>query len=231
MFAMLVSDIRDKSQSSIEADGYALRRSIDRQQLLEIATSLGPIKTDPRHPQQVRHIRPQRSVDAEPNTLSSRYGMEGFPFHTDAAHWHIPPKFVLLYCVEVGSGNRPTYLIDSQSLGLTNPELSLLSNAVWRSGHVKSFLCTVTSTFEKPFSIRYDSGCMSPRSGRALKADELITAKLKGAECKQVRWQNGDLLILDNHRVLHARGSAERADPDRVIARILIGGSYEGVGF
>ena len=47
MFAMLVSDIHHKSQSSIEADGYALRRCIDRQQLLQIATSLGPIKIYP----------------------------------------------------------------------------------------------------------------------------------------------------------------------------------------
>lgn len=227
---MLISDI-PRFQSTLAADGYVLERNIDRDILLGIAASLGPVKTDPRHPQQMRLIKPQTMADAEPNTLSSRYGMDAFPFHTDAAHWQIPPNYVLLYCVEVGSGNRPTYLIDSKSFWLTQMELSLLCNAVWRSGHLNPFLCTVTCPSDSGFSIRYDPGCMSPRSPRGVKAANLLETKLNNAQCRKIEWQSGDLLIINNWRVLHARGPAERADADRVIARILIGGSNGCLGF
>jgi len=218
-------------QSPLKGEGYLLLRSIDEKALWDVAASLGPIKTDPRHPQEIRFIRPQAISVAEPNTLSSRYGMNSFPFHTDAAHWQLPPTYVLLYCVEIGSGNRPTYLIDSRSWGLTKSELSALSSAVWRTGHAKPFLCTVTCPSDDGFTIRYDPGCMSPRSISGVKAAELIATKLSNAEYVTIEWQRGDLLVIHNQRLLHARGPAERADPDRVIARLLIGGKYGRLGF
>lgn len=31
-----------------------------------------------------------------PNTYSGLFGLEEFPLHTDLAHWHSPPRYILL---------------------------------------------------------------------------------------------------------------------------------------
>jgi alpha-ketoglutarate-dependent taurine dioxygenase len=40
-----------------------------------------------------------------------------------------------------------------------------------------------------------------------------------------IPWLSGDLLLLDNHRMLHSRGESSRPDPDRLLKRILVGAS------
>jgi hypothetical protein len=36
---------------------------------------------------------------APPNTYSGIYGIDRFPFHTDLAHWRLPPRYLLLRCL------------------------------------------------------------------------------------------------------------------------------------
>lgn len=41
-----------------------------------------------------------RCVEMEsPSTYSGNYGVGEFPYHTDMAHWHIPPRYILLVCI------------------------------------------------------------------------------------------------------------------------------------
>jgi L-asparagine oxygenase len=46
---------------------------------------------------------------------SGIYGLGCFPFHTDLAHWRVPPHYLLLRCM-TGYSDVPTLLVDGQAL-------------------------------------------------------------------------------------------------------------------
>jgi alpha-ketoglutarate-dependent taurine dioxygenase len=39
---------------------------------------------------------------------------------------------------------------------------------------------------------------------------------------EEIHWTQGKAVVIDNWRVLHGRGSAQRTDRDRILLRILI---------
>ena len=213
--------------STIRADlntlGFHYESDVPPASLLDIGTALGTPTPDHRDTEPLRLIRPQMVDAARPNTLSSRYGMASFPFHTDVAYWRVPARFLLLHCVSPGSGHRPTLLIDSSAFTLSSADQDHLSNDVWRIDTRNPCLCTVVATSAKRVTtLRYDPACMIPATRRASRTQEILNACLRDAHPTAINWQSGDLLILDNSRMLHARGSARHPDPDRCLARILI---------
>lgn len=54
-------------------------------------------------------------IDEQDNTYSGNFGLEVFPFHTDLAHWYIPPRYIFLRCVNPAE-YVATKLIDRQSI-------------------------------------------------------------------------------------------------------------------
>jgi hypothetical protein len=217
-------------EQALSRHGYCLAPAIDDVKLSQLAASLGPASIDPRNPYALRNIQPQDFPSAAANTLSSRYGLGSFPFHTEAAHWRIPPTLLLLHCVCPGSGSRPTLLTDIDGWQLEEETRHLLCEGVWRARHVHPFLCRLGSSVGGNLRLRYDPACMYPRSPTACQAAKRIEAILDRVDPLEFLWRKGDLLIIDNRRVLHGRGSATRPDRDRIIARMLIGGHYDGVG-
>lgn len=212
---------------SLKRDGYSCLAGIAEEELLVLARNLGPVTLDRRHPDPVRYIHPQDALAAGPNTLSSRFGLGRFPFHTDAAHWRTPPRYILLYCTNPGRSRRPTLLIDSAAFDLPSATERMLRRAVWKAAHVAPFLCTVIDDRAGAVQWRYDPGCMSPWSPAAFGARERVQDVIDQACMFAVDWTPGDLLLIDNWRMLHARGTAYTQDYDRKIARVLIGGSQD----
>ena len=188
-----------------------------------IASELGEIRVDPRSPDPIRDIRPQMTADAKPNTLSSRYGTSSFPFHTDVAHWHDPARYVLLYCVHPGSGNRPTQLQDSRTWDLEPGVWRAMLREVWKSGHFRPHLCTVGTQKDDRIALRFDVACMSPMTTKASQVKTCIDECLRTSRTIEISWQPRTLLAIDNSRMLHARGESKCSDPDRVLRRALIG--------
>src|ERR1700720_1820892 len=90
----------------LEEKGYHISQKCPSDELLDLIAPLGKIVVDPRNPSPIREIQPQTLEDATPNTLSSRFGLGQFPFHTDTAHWKIPARYLVLYCVCRGRGGR-----------------------------------------------------------------------------------------------------------------------------
>lgn len=81
----------------VDLDGYAVLsgiapgRSTDR-----VAARLGDIML-PWGGELVQELT-SRAIST-PNTYSGIFGLERFPFHTDLAHWPIPPRYLLLRCI------------------------------------------------------------------------------------------------------------------------------------
>ncbi|KJK04648.1 hypothetical protein UB44_03340 [Burkholderiaceae bacterium 26] len=165
-------------------------------------------------------IRPQTANDAHPRSLSARYGMGEFPLHVELSHRPRPCRYILLGCIEPGTLSVPTLLLDWWSLDFTHEELDLLGNApiLVRTGR-RSFYSTILSS-DRAF-LRYDPACLEAVDERGEAALELVEQRLAAGLPDVHYWRRGDILIIDNWRVLHGRGVSELGS-ERCLARMLI---------
>ncbi|WP_426411501.1 TauD/TfdA family dioxygenase [Bradyrhizobium ganzhouense] len=210
--------------SQLEANGFIFARGVQETDLLDFVQALGNLRVDPRSPIPVRDIRPQPPNAAKANTLSSRYGTDAFPFHTDTAHWDQPARYLVLFCVDPGEGQRETLLQDSRAWQLEDDEVELACRALWKTGHVRPRLCMLAQRSADGIAVRYDRDCMRPMTREARELEALVEQRIDGSEKTRVSWEPECLLIIDNRRMVHARGPSKRPDANRVLKRILIGG-------
>ena len=149
----------------------------------------------------VKVLRPLSKEEAHPRSLSAQYGYEPFPFHTDGAHLQTPPDFMLLAAKQNDAGETPTNLKrlweppppandDDMRLGVFRVDAGR-----------RSFYATCQSADGR---IRFDPGCMVPIDPRSRR---LADAILAGEPDYSHRWTgSSEILIVDNTRVMHARG-------------------------
>src|SRR5260370_25819513 len=148
--------------NQVDESGYCVLSNISEEGFQQFVLSSGNVQVDLRSPDLIRDIRPQSTFRAMPNTLSSRYGLQCFPFHTDVAHWEHPARYLLLYCERPGSGLRPTHLQDSYRWMLEPDEKQAMLRDVWKCGHAHPRLCTLATMNAQQFALRFDQACMSP---------------------------------------------------------------------
>jgi L-asparagine oxygenase len=207
---------------AVNSRGYALFPDVDGTELLELATRLGVPTSDTRSEGIVKDLHPQESQSSPHNTLSARFGTGAFPLHTETAYWRNPARYVLLHCVSPGTGGRPTLLVDvTPNLG--DAARDALRDSMWIVGRTRRpFLVNVLESAGSGLRLRFDPECMSPAEKPAERALQLLDAFLATQPAISIGWRHGDLLILDNHRVVHGRGSSETPDPDRHLRRVLV---------
>jgi alpha-ketoglutarate-dependent taurine dioxygenase len=210
-------------RASVDRDGYCVIHGVDVGDLLAFAAVLGQPMPDPRDRVLVKDIKPQPKETANTNTLSSRYGMGAFPVHTEAAYLGEPPRFLMLYCVEPGAGGRTTVLIDTAALSSRLPTARRPGTWVVKAGR-RPFLCDALwrRALDK-IGIRYDRECLFPCGPAALTEEQTIRDFIALSAPATIAWASGQLLVIDNHRVLHGRGGSTNDDRDRWLKRILVG--------
>ena len=188
--------------------------------LLVAAKSLGEI-TPGRGGAQVEEVVPESIETARPGSLSSRYGLDPLPLHTDTAHWVFPCRYLALACVRVGASPTPTILLDSRKAKLTLAQWMACRSAVFaiRNGR-QSFYGTIADR-ARPF-IRLDPGCMTPLSDEGVRALGAFDIGQHGDSIELHDWAVGDILLFDNWRFLHARGQKATTDRGRLLLRAMI---------
>ena len=191
---------------------------------LNLANSLGNPIGDFGDPRLVRRISPQTKAAAKENTLSKKHGIGAFPFHTETAYWLIPARYLLLRCVHPGTGRRPTFIVDSCQWELSASNRRSLTSEVFKVAGRKFFLANLATPHGDRLAWRFDRDCMVPVTNGADQAFRTMTIFLDGSQKIKINWIRGMLLLIDNHRCLHARGTARSTDKNRVLERILIGG-------
>ncbi|MBW8311608.1 MAG: TauD/TfdA family dioxygenase [Rhizobium sp.] len=165
-------------------------------------------------------LRPQAQDSAHPRSLSSSFGLGAFPLHAELSHRLRPCRYLLLACLDPGDGSSPTTMLDWRTLQFTSDQLQLLNSApvLVRAGR-QSFYSTILPV-DRAF-LRYDLGCVEAVDARGTEALRTITQKLKDARQEFFHWALGDILVIDNWRVLHGR--APCADhSNRTLARVLV---------
>lgn len=189
----------------------------------EIAESPGPfhIVRPRRGDDDVQVLRPQGSQHAAPRSLSTLYGDGPFPFHTDGAHLEAPPDFVLLGSKHVGEQDVPTHLLRFPGPNPCQEVAEDMRLGVFRlDTGVTTFYTTARyADSASDNCVRFDPGCMNPVDPRSRR---LARTVMSSAPDHTHSWSDpGEILIIDNHHVLHSRGDATLS-PDREIHRLLL---------
>jgi L-asparagine oxygenase len=181
----------------------------------DILGSLGP----------VHQLKPALAEARPSNTYSGNYGLGNFPLHTDMAHWHVPPRFLMLRCLQ-GSAAVPTTLADGlpiiQQVGETVLARALVKPR--RSVQGKRLLLRL---YERNLVgchfLRWDEKYILPASPAGERGISQLRVALAAAPRRDVHLARpGDTLVLDNWRMLHGRGSVPPDALNRVIARAYL---------
>lgn len=187
------------------------------------STEVGKIFGTPLIPWEDRLVQSlvPRSTGA-PNTYSGIYGLNQFPLHTDLAHWRLPPRYLLLRCI-VGSPDVATLLADGRNL-MEAIEPDILFRALFRPRRPRNrslTLLRLCETTNDGHRIRWDEIFIKPASRLANIANYEIRKWLSQHEPVSISLERkGDVLLLDNWRMMHARSSIPNERRDREIHRI-----------
>jgi len=161
-----------------------------------------------------------------PNTYSGIFGLDRFPFHTDLAHWRLPPRYLLLRCVR-GFADVPTLLLDGCSL-IDIVTLDVLTRAIFKPRRPQDGAITLLRLCEPTdngYRLRWDEIFLKPGSKVGDIANQRVRECL--ADCKPAAISLihlGDTLLIDNWRMLHARAPIPAGRENRKIERIYLEG-------
>ena len=175
---------------------------------------------------QTQLLRPRRQEEAPPNIYSGNYGLNEFPLHTDLAHWYVPPRYLVLRCVE-GTSNVDTLLLDGsyikKAIGRPVLRRTLVQPRRPLNGRVP-----LLRILDEPLNlgqlIRWDNLFIRPASDASTNTFERIQVVLSDAITIRVTLAlPGDTLIVDNWRMLHGRSAVPQHGLQRRIERGYLG--------
>lgn len=157
------------------------------------------------------------------STLSSRFGFDSFPYHSDGAFERIPPRFIIFnYLSEVPSDSG-TLLLDLHEISSSSSaSRKFLHNDVYRvraqGGSFYTSIARKVCQAKRPL-YRYNPLIMDLAS----QTQNSFESHLAHFEAKRIRWTPGKIVVIDNWRMIHAREpvpESERAK--RKIERFLL---------
>ncbi len=169
----------------------------------------------------VEVLKPQAPDEAPVQSLSGKYGFEQFPFHIDGAHWTVPARFLVLACVNSDKMKTPTLLVDRKALALTPEDEALVRSSTFLVRNGRNSFYASMQTRGQPF-IRLDPGCMEPLTADSEEALELFAGERLAPHIQSINWEAGDVAVIDNWRMLHARAPVISNKSNRTLLRCLV---------
>lgn len=166
------------------------------------------------------------SANAAPNTYGGIFGLGRFPFHTDLAHWGVPPRYVVLRCVR-GYADVPTKLVDGAAIaaeiGLVEMRRALVTPRRPRSGRID--LLRLSQREGSDDLLRWDEVFLKPASRVGQRVFERVRLCVEDAPSDPIALVDcGDVAIIDNWRMLHARPVIAADRRDRRLERAYLKG-------
>lgn len=150
-------------------------------------------------------LRPKTTTEARSWSLSGCYGMGAFPWHTDGAIDSMPPRYVVLRCVDPGVDGESTEVFSFGVMtGPTQAVRDLLIRIVLevqgRNGKKKYFPALRTGI--DPV-VRWDPRICAGRP-RSIYAEALALLEETPAT-HTIRWEQGLAVVIDNWNSIHRR--------------------------
>lgn len=198
-------------------NGYVEILSDPNISTLEMAKSIGNVLKIPTMPL-TQTLTPRLKENEHESTYSGNFGIEEFPFHTDLAHWYIPPRFFLLRCI-IPAPDVHTKLIDSNKI------YDCFGAIPFSKSHFKprkKLDRTANILKIKEGDVfRWDSIFIQPANKSAEELSLLIKDKINRTTCIEISLdKEGKCVLIDNWRMLHARDPISRESMSRKIERI-----------
>lgn len=171
-------------------------------------------------------LRVQDRESARPRSLSGQHGYGAFPWHTDAATQPRPPR--LMFMRSLGRPRTPTLLLDARAVIWDDDLRRQLSSGSWLiRGAIGSFHVPV---IDSRALIRFNPDVMSPASRGAHIAHAATLRMLAEARPLEHRWRPGEVLLVDNGRMLHSRPQVTAEDHGRRCLERILGDASDRVG-
>lgn len=215
--------MRSEIREEVEECGFAFRSGFaPKGSALDAAGEIGaPLSLD--GVPDVQLLRPRDAATTTPNTYSGNYGRGEFPLHTDLAHWVVPPKFMFFRCLTTSSP-IPTRIVDGWDLVRELGEHKLYRALVQPRRQLngsRPLLRILDSRDGAPRFLRWDSLFLLPADLSHINEFEAIKNYLSTAKLTEVYLAKaGDVLVIDNWRMLHGRGEAKAGN--RLIERVYL---------
>lgn len=175
----------------------------------------------------VQELRPHEASDAAPNTYSGNFGVGEFPMHTDLAHWAVPPRYLVLRCIQ-GAPEVATGVIDGNIL-IDYFGSTLLRRTLVQPrrpiGNGKQLLRLMDCFDDCDVPVfRWDSIYLRPATAESEAAFTLVSKHIASMDRDDVVLLSpGDTLVLDNWRMIHRRSPVPAAAANRHIDRVYVG--------
>lgn len=218
-----VIDLIEDAISSLSSSGWAsfqlpsARLEAMEKAALTIGYSLGQPCASRRRGPLIDHLVPTNRRAANPRSLSARYGLSHFPWHTDGAHWSTPPRYLIMGCLEADQQTANTLICEGRSFVSLNSATARSSVFRITSGS-SSFYAAARAASDRYY--RYDPGCMAPMDVGAREIMRALQDDEPDGEHK-IDWFTGRFLLLDNWRFLHRR-TATVENTERKLLRVTV---------
>lgn len=197
--------------------GYVSFSSDSKESMFEVAQRIGNIFNVPTMPL-IQTLTPRLKENEQDNTYSGNFGVDEFPFHTDLAHWYVPPRYLFLRSL-VPVIDVETRLIDSKNI-CDGIDACILSRAHFKPR--KKLDRTANLLKLKQGGIfRWDSIFIEPANSIAEELRWKIQANLSNSKFISLYLaEKGCCLLIDNWRMLHGRSAISTKSMHRKIERV-----------
>ncbi len=142
------------------------------------------------------------------NTLSARYGLNSFPFHSDGVTEDIPPRFISLKFLGAKSANVEFKLIDLTKI-IDDKNLDYFKDRALfnvANGGGNSFISQMFEKISNTYFIKYNPAIMSPINKDAVTLFKIVNSLIANSTEVIFRPPENSTVIFDNHRFVHSRG-------------------------
>ena len=191
-----------------------------RQELLEVSKEFG-VPVPGRSRSLVEPVTPMPQEWAPARSLSARFGLEELPLHTDAAHWPIPCRYLLLACACAPRVTCETRFLPIREDALSAEEKGLLRQTPFRIRNSRnSFYGSVLGS-DREF-VRCDPGCMEAVTPNGEFVLGFFESERYRSQIGSHKWSVGDIVVIDNWRTLHGRAAAKDALYERTLLRTMV---------
>jgi L-asparagine oxygenase len=212
-------------QETISRDGFAFLPAFHGgESTSQVVAHLGILARLPAL-DDIQQLSPKPPSQAPPNIYSGTFGLGTFPFHTDLAHWFLPPRYFALRCV-VGSVLVKTVVFDGWRLVSEFGETRLRRGLVQPRrpvGLTKPLLRLLEATPTGDHRLRWDTLFVRPATTSSASLCEAIRSYLSSVSTIQFALAKvGDTLIVDNWRMLHGRSAVPPDCLDRRVERVYL---------
>lgn len=211
----LISEVRSRGWATLKT-GETLATVAQAHEYVDGLLRL--FGTPVRARRQTGPLQAMSPAEAHPASLSAAFGLGKFPLHTDTAHWAKPARYLALLCMRAGEIATETQVLDMQQEHIVSDLRDHMRQSLFFVHGGRTSFYSAALPLHGEF-LRYDPGCMEALNLAGRQVVEWFMAAQANGSVQKLSLRDGDLLVVDNWRVLHARGPV--LDRSRQIVRGL----------